>query len=320
MSRHPRFRRLATLGAMSLFVLVALQARQLGDPPRPPADIKEVHYGPHERHVLDIWKAKPKGDDPTKPTPLLVFFHGGGFRQGDKRSVPVRLLNDCLKRGISVASANYRLSHQAIYPAAMLDGARAVQYLRSRAKEFGIDPTKIAGSGDSAGAGISLWLGFHDDLADPKSSDPVARQSTRLVCMAVNGAQASYDPRYIKKLIGGRAHEHPALPPFFGIAKEKDAEDPAVIKRFEDSAPINHISKGDPPVFLLYAEPRRPVAPDARVGEGIHHPKFGDALRAKLEPLGIECYIRHRDDYPDKLHAQDHMWDEAADFLSAHLQ
>ena len=46
--------------------------------------------------------------------------------------------------------------------------------------------------------GTSLWIGFHDDLADPGSDDPVLRQSTRLTCMAVMGAQSTYDPRVIK--------------------------------------------------------------------------------------------------------------------------
>jgi acetyl esterase/lipase len=314
MIRHPRIRRLVTLGGMSMFVLVALQARRFADPERPPPTIANIRYGFHERNVFDIWKAKPKGND-SGPRPLVVFFHGGGFRQGDKVSVPIRLLKGCLDRGISVASANYRLSHQAIYPAPMLDGALAIQYIRANAKELGIDPRRIAASGDSAGAGISLWIGFHDDLADPKSDDPVARESTRLTCMGVNGAQASYDPRFIKALIGGRAHEHPALPAFFGMKRDEDATDPAVIKRFEESSPINYISKDDPPVFLLYAEPKGPIRPDARVGEGIHHPKFGDALKAKLEPLGIECRIRHRDDYPDKMEAQDRMWDEVVAFF-----
>lgn len=315
MIRHRRIHRLATLGGMSLFALVALQASRFADPERPAPDLANIRYGPHERNVFDLWKAETKGPNAGKPAPLVVFFHGGGFRQGDKVSVPIRMLKDCLERGISVASANYRLSHQAIYPAAMLDGARVIQYIRAHAQELGIDPERIAAAGDSAGAGISLWIGFHDDMADPKSDDPIARQSTRLTCMGVNGAQASYDPRFIKRLIGGRAHEHPALRPFFGITKDEDFNDPVVQKRFEESSPINYISKGDPPVFLLYAEPKGPIREGARIGEGIHHPKFGDVLKEKLEPLGIECYIRHRDDYPDKKEAQDHMWDEAVDFF-----
>jgi hypothetical protein len=47
--------------------------------------------------------------------------------------------------------------------------------------------------GGSAGAGTSLWLATHDDLADPAASDPVLRESTRLVCAVCNGTQATYD-------------------------------------------------------------------------------------------------------------------------------
>jgi hypothetical protein len=50
-------------------------------------------------------------------------------------------------------------------------------------------------------------------------------------------------------------------------------------------------------VFLLYAEPKGPLPADAKAGEGIHHPRFGDALKEKLAPLGIECVLRHRDYY-----------------------
>ena len=45
---------------------------------------------------------------------------------------------------------------------------------------------------------FSLWLAFHDDLADPQNDDPVARESTRLYCAAVNGAQVSLDPHEVR--------------------------------------------------------------------------------------------------------------------------
>src|SRR5262249_58540664 len=93
-----------------------------------------------------------------------------------------------------------------------LDGARAIQFLRSKAAEWNLDPKKFAATGGSAGAGISLWVGFHDDLADPVSTDPVSWQSTRLTCMAVLGAQASYDPRWIQRGIGGGGARAPRPP------------------------------------------------------------------------------------------------------------
>lgn len=86
---------------------------------RPP-DVANASYGPHERNVVDLWKAKS-----DKPAPLVVFIHGGGFRAGDKTNLSPVLLDLCLGRGVSVAAINYRLTQQAPYPAAMHDGARS---------------------------------------------------------------------------------------------------------------------------------------------------------------------------------------------------
>jgi acetyl esterase/lipase len=145
----------------------------------------DVKYGLAARNVMDVWLAES-----DKPTPVLVSIHGGGFSGGTK-SVSPFLLEDCLKSGISVVAITYRLSDEAKAPAQFLDSARAIQFIRSMAKEWNLDGSKMAATGGSAGAGISLWLGFHDDLADPKSDDPVLRQSTRLTCMAVTNGQTS---------------------------------------------------------------------------------------------------------------------------------
>ncbi|HET6572846.1 MAG TPA: alpha/beta hydrolase [Fimbriiglobus sp.] len=284
------------------------QAKKVAAKPAP--DVRDARYGPYERNVLDLWKAKSE-----KPTPLVVFIHGGGFRAGDKSNLAPGLLRQCLGAGISVAAINYRLSHQASFPAPMHDGGRAVQFLRSKAKEWNLDPNRVAATGGSAGAGISLWLAFHDDLADPKG-DPIARQSTRLTCAAVQGAQSSYDPRWIKKTIGGRAHEHPALMPFYGL-KADELDSPKAHKLYEAASPINYLTRDDPPVFLYYSEPKGPLPADAKPGQGIHHPNFGIALKEKMDPLGIECVLRHRGDYkgkPDALHR------EMVAFLVKHLE
>ena len=74
------------------------------------------------------------------------------------------------------------------------DAARALQFVRSKAMEWNLDKKRIGAAGGSAGACSSLWLAFHDDLADPKSNDPVARESSRLSCAAVTGAQTTLDP------------------------------------------------------------------------------------------------------------------------------
>src|SRR5262245_12751610 len=292
--RRTLMNRLTVLVLAALYLVPIVPSPTLAQQEKPKPDVADAKYGPHERNVIDLWKAKS-----DNPTPLVVFIHGGGFRGGDKANLAPALLGGCLKAGISVAAINHRLSQHAPFPAPMLDSARAVQFLRSKAADWNLDPKRVAATGGSAGAGSSLWIGFHDDLADPKSDDPVARQSTRLTCMAVQGAQCSYDPRWIKEHIGGRAHEHPALAPLYGL-KEDERDTPRAHKLYEEASPINYLTADDPPVFLFYNEPKGPLPADARPGQGIHHPKFGEALKEKMDPLKIECILRHQDDYKAK--------------------
>jgi acetyl esterase/lipase len=282
------------VGVLAACALLFTGGRAVAQPTKPAPDVKDAKYGPHERNVIDLWKAKS-----DKPTPLVIYIHGGGFRAGDKSTLDGDLLAKLLDAGISVAAINYRLSQHAPFPAPMLDGGRAVQFARSKAKDWNIDKARVGATGGSAGAGISLWLAFKDDLADPKSEDPIARESTRLSCAAVLGAQSSYDPRWIQKTIGGKAHEHPALVPFYGL-KEDELDTPKAHRLYEEASPINYVSKDDPPVFLFYNEPKGPLPADAKPGQGIHHPKFGDALKEKLDPLKVECILRHSDDYKGK--------------------
>ncbi len=267
-------------------VFTVILAQENQDKPKP--DLVNEKYGPHERNVLDLWKAKS-----NKPTPLVIYIHGGGFVGGskdDRRQGPsAPLIQKCLEAGISFAAINYRLSDVAPYPAQMQDGARAVQYLRSKAKDFNLDPGRFSCTGGSAGAGMSLWLGFHDDLADGKAEDPVLRQSTRLTCILGTQAQCSYDLRWIKKNIGGRAHETPELQKFFQVTPEELLTDKAA-KSYEDSSPINYLTKDDPPVMVTYTGKDEPSDdPKDKAGRGIHSQKFGKILKAEMEKLGLSC-------------------------------
>ena len=167
-------------------LLAAPASAQAPGGEKPPPGLQGVSYGPHERNVFDLWLPKA-----GQPTPLVLFIHGGGFKGGDKSGVNPGNLRQYLSAGWAVASINYRLTNTAPAPAAYLDCGRALQHLRHHAKQWRIDPKRIASTGSSAGAGTSLWLAFHDDLADPKSTDPIARESTRLTCVVVIGWHTS---------------------------------------------------------------------------------------------------------------------------------
>lgn len=243
-------------------------------------DIQNQKYGASASNVLDLWQAKS-----DHPTPLLIYIHGGGFSGGDKNyATNGHLIDECRQAGISVASINYRLSGEALAPAAQYDSARAVQFLRSKAKEWNLDPTRICLTGGSAGAGISLWIGFHDDLADPKNEDPVARESTRVTCLAPFNCQTTYDPRVIKTIVGSKAYKIPPLMRFFGIKDDAmaDSPTPELANLFKEVSAVNYLSANDPPVYITY---------NAEVN-GIHSINFGFFLKEKMDALNIECIIR----------------------------
>jgi hypothetical protein len=290
----------------------AFAQRKQQKPPRPP-DVANHSYGAHERNVLDLWKAKSGG-----PTPLVIYIHGGAFAHGDKSQIESLVLEKCLSRGISVASINYRFSSDAPYPAPFLDAARAVQYLRLHASEWNLDKRAFAATGGSAGAGISLWLGFHDDLADPSSADPLRRQSTRLSAMAVRNGQTTYDLRTIATLIDPETARIEPLRQLFAV---KSGVDPLqateAFKNYEDSSAVTHLTRDDPPVLLMYAQNNTPMPPSSP-GNGIHHPRFGYFLKERMDKLGIECVVKVKQDYEGKPAGQREI--DIVEFLARHLQ
>jgi len=256
-----------------------------------------ARYGPHERNVLDMYLAES-----ATPTPLVLYIHGGGFQSGNKRSLNANEAKSYLAAGFSIAAINYRLTDTAPAPAAYLDCAKALQFLRHNAKKWNVEPQLIASTGGSAGAGTSMWLAFHDDMADPNSDDPVARQSTRLTCIAVRNGQSSYDPRFAEKIGLPRPNfeRHPFFLPFYGI-KASDIDTPRAYELYRKAAPITYLSKDDPPALLTYNLPNEEVTEQTPLGLIVHHPKFGIALKERLDKLGIECIVQYKDRSSDKL-------------------
>lgn len=253
----------------------------------PEPTLSGIVYGQHERHVLDFWKAPS-----DKPTPLVFVIHGGGWKSGRKENLN-RFVNtaDLLKEGISVVAINYRLMHHAqdVVPpvkAPLLDAARALQFVRSKADEWNIDKVRIAAAGNSAGGCSSLWLLYYDDLADPESADPISRESTRLWCYAGIGAQTSLDPQQMKEwtpnsVYGGHA---------FGLKRfvEFLANRERLLPWIAEYSPYALVSAGDPPAYLFYRSP-----PDMgnKQEDPTHSANFGVKLQERCIELGVKCEL-----------------------------
>jgi acetyl esterase/lipase len=249
-----------------------------------------ISYGPHERNILDFWRATS-----DRPTPTLIFFHGGSFKAGDKGMIQSRpIFKECLSAGISVISANYRFSSDAPFPAPMHDGARVVQFVRFKAKEWNLDPGRISLSGSSAGATLALWITLHDELANPASKDPIARLSTRVTCANLHSGTAGLEPEYFKQQAGVTKLGN-ALFQLFGASSLVDLELPEKRALVREASPLSHASPGDPPLFLTYAgDPSEaPFAADSTQKDWIHHVCLGLPLKARYDMLGIECEFFH---------------------------
>lgn len=231
--------------SISLLSLVA-SAAAFGQEPEP--TIANLPYGPHERNVVDFYRAEGDG-----PRPLVVYIHGGGWTTGDKVQ-PAERYMPYLEHGISYAAITYRLTPDNPLPAPVYDAVRAIQFIKSKAQEWNIDPERIALTGGSAGACTSMYILLHGDLADPNSADPVLRQSTRVAAAAVNIGQTSIDPKVIEPWLGPNVLTHRMINMAMGEQTIEGALSnyEKYRERYVEFSPINHLTADDPPLLMTY--------------------------------------------------------------------
>jgi len=251
----------------------------------PAPDLRDVKYGPHERNALDFWFAK----NTNAAAPLVVFIHGGGFVGGDKaQKLSLAALREALNGGAAFMSINYRFREHAPIQDILRDAARSIQFVRANAARFHIDPRRIASFGSSAGAGTSLWLAAHDDLADPKSADPVLRQSSRLSAAGSLNGQATYDLREWDRVIFPFKPEwvkgEAEGPQFYHFKSEADYDTEQGKKIRADCNMLGLLTADDPPIYLSSSHPDG--EPTSR-GHLLHHPRHVQVIERRCKELGI---------------------------------
>ena len=98
------------------------------------------------------------------PFPVIIFIHGGGFMMCDKADGELTPALQALDRGYAVVSINYRLSGEAIFPAAVNDMKAAIKYVKANASKYNLNPDKIGTWGGSAGGNLSAMAGTSGDI------------------------------------------------------------------------------------------------------------------------------------------------------------
>ncbi len=217
-------------------------------PPNPEAampdcDIKnDIIYGKAGDIELKLDFAKPKLCDGQK-VPLVVFIHGGGWKNGDKRGGTTKPESKmCLQLGFATASLDYRLVPKAIFPAQVEDCKLAIRYLRKNADKLGFDPDRIGIYGSSAGGHLVSILGTAND-DDGLEGPGLEGTSSGVKCVVdYFGPTDLTDMGKGYNNLGGIQ----TLKDFLGCLPT-DCQDVAA-----KASPVTYVDKGDPPILIQH--------------------------------------------------------------------
>ncbi|QVL32491.1 alpha/beta hydrolase [Telmatocola sphagniphila] len=205
---------------------------------------KNLAYGDHEREKLDLFLPPAS----AKPTPLVIWVHGGGWEAGSKEgNNPV---NPLLKEGYAVACINYRYSKQAVFPAQIEDCKAAVRYLRGNATKFNLDKDHFGAIGASAGGHLVALLGTTGDVKELEGKvGKFPKESSR-----VQAVIDWFGPTDLEALTSPLlSNDNPISRLLGGSVKEK--KDLARLAN-----PISHITKDDAPFLILHGD-QDPLVP-----------------------------------------------------------
>lgn len=259
--------------------------------------VKDIAYDKSPLSLFDIFLTES-----DNPAPLVIYIHGGGFRGGDKSGIykveGQEEIKEFLKSGISFATINYSLleSKDTIGVLRSLrDSKRCLQFIRYHAKELNVDKNRIALYGSSAGSGTSSWLGFSDDMADPGSSDPVLRESTRVSAIGLIETQASYDMQKwetvvfkdygitLNQLMTGELEQR--FLSFYGISDLSEFYSPEITEYRKKLDFLSLMTKDDPEFWMKNSLQPLIVPKDVKVIN--HHAFHAKTLKEKADSVDI---------------------------------
>jgi len=248
-----------------LAALLAANASAIAAAPAPRAlrDLAYVSHG-HERQKLDLYLPHTGG-----AAPVIVYIHGGGWRQGskDSRLVPAQYT----QHGYAVASLDYRLSGDATFPAQIEDCKAAVRWLRAHADEYKLDTDHFAAWGESAGGHLAALLGTTGQI-DTFDKGENLRVSSQVQAVVDYYGPTDFLQMDAHALPGSASHDDPHSAEsqlVGGPIQQRKAE-------VEKANPITYVSRATPPFLIAHGDSDRTVP--------IHQSQI---LLAALEAAGV---------------------------------
>lgn len=215
-----------------------------------------IIYKETDTEALKLYVYKPEGWKAADRRPLMLMFHGGGWRLGN----PSQFANQCRdysRLGFVAITASYRLAQTddvESHLRTVKDAKSAIRFVKANAARLGIDPDKIVTAGSSAGGHLSISVALLDDLNDPGDDLAVSPvpAAVILMCPVVDagpkpGYQAAY--RQLKE-------------------------------RYREFSPIEHLREATPPQLILLG-----------TADHILSEEHANTYRKKAEALGNQCKL-----------------------------
>jgi acetyl esterase/lipase len=190
---------------------------------------------------LDLAKAAPA----PAPVPAILCVHGGGWSGGTKDDY-TDLLKQFAAHGYVAAAAEYRFLPDFPWPAQIEDVKCAVRWLRAHAKEFNLDPDRIAAMGDSAGGHLALMLGLMDPKDGLEGDGGNAGFSSKV--QAVVNKYGPTDMRVWHPVPEPGKTEDVSDNLLMKLVGTNDRKAPAVLQL----SPIHYIDANDPPILTFH--------------------------------------------------------------------
>jgi acetyl esterase/lipase len=200
-----------------------------------------THGGPSQ--TLDLYAPKK-----ATGVPLIVWIHGGAFLFGSKEGFPVEPVPlHLLLEGYAVASINYRLSPEALFPAQLQDCKAAIRWLRAHADELGIDPNRIGVWGASAGGNLAALVGTTGSVRDFEVGENLD-YSSRVQAVCDFHGPTDFLQMDAHRLPDGQIHNVPDSPES-KLVGGPIQDNPDKVRRVN---PITYVDKSAPPFLIVH--------------------------------------------------------------------
>jgi non-ribosomal peptide synthetase component F len=255
-----------------------------GPPPIPTK--ADISYGPFPHQLLDIY-VPPQG---AGPFPVVLWY--GTIWQPGKHAPDVNLLfaGHCAAIAVETRTMTDATADKVAAPVSyvMLDARRAVQFVRLHAAEYNLDPNRIATAGSSQGTLPALYVACAGEKADPTSTDPVERTSTKVTCVGAWRSQPSIDPKVMQQWVPGVKWGAPALGCGFDESLQKRDQLLPIISQWSPDALLN---KDTPPIYFHNNWGLTKPADVKDADYLVHSPLWALGFQKLAESRGATVYV-----------------------------